>query len=82
MLLMQSQNRWPRHHDAKNPEDPVMFGIVLVRSIAVLSGLGAALLTVFLAWVLYESRANDPADYGPQHYAGPVSTARGWDGRH
>ena len=59
-----------------------MFGIVLVRTIGVLCGLGAVLLTVFLAWVAYESRANDLSDYSPQHYAGPVSTARGWDGRH
>jgi hypothetical protein len=59
-----------------------VFGIVLVRSIAVLCGLGALLLTMFLVWVLYESRANDLSDYGPQHYAGPVSTARGWNGQH
>jgi hypothetical protein len=32
--------------------DPVMFGIVLIRSIGVLCGLGALLLTAFLAWVL------------------------------
>jgi hypothetical protein len=59
-----------------------MFGIVLVRTIGVLCGLGALLLTAFLVWVAYEARANDLSDYGPQHYAGPVSTARGWDGRH
>ena len=59
-----------------------MFGIILVRTIGVLCGLGALLLTVFLAWVLIDARVNDHADYGPQHYAGPVSTARGWDGRH
>ena len=49
-----------------------MFGIVLVRSIAVLSGLGALLLTVFLAWVLYESRANDLSVYPDPHYAASV----------
>lgn len=58
-----------------------MFGIVLVRSIGVLCGLGAVLLTVFFAWVLYEARANDHNDYNPPHYAGPISTARGWDGQ-
>jgi hypothetical protein len=59
-----------------------MFGIVLVRTIGVLCGLGALLLTLFLVWVAYESRANDLSDYRTQHYAGPVSTVRGWDGRH
>jgi hypothetical protein len=59
-----------------------MFGIVLVRSIGVLCGLGALLLTVFFAWVLIDGARDTHADYGPQHYAGPVSTARGWDGRH
>lgn len=59
-----------------------MFGIVLVRSIGVLCGLGALLLTMFLAWVLIDARMNDRSDYSPQHYAGPVSTARGWDGQH
>jgi len=59
-----------------------MFGIVFVRSIGVLCGIGALLLTVFFAWVLIEGARDTHADYGPQHYAGPLSTARGWDGRH
>ena len=59
-----------------------MFGIVLVRTIGVLCGLGALLLTALLVWVAIDARVNDLSDYGPQHYAGPVSTVRGWDGRH
>lgn len=59
-----------------------MFGIVLVRSIGVLCGLGAVLLMAFLVWVAIDDHVNTHADYGPQHYAGPVSTARGWDGQH
>jgi hypothetical protein len=63
-----------------------MFGIVLVRTIGVLCGLGALLLTALLVWVAIDARVNDLSDYGPQHYAGPVSTARagmgGTDDRH
>jgi hypothetical protein len=59
-----------------------MFGIVLVRTIGVLCGLGALLLTALLVWVAIDARLNDRSDYRTQHYSGPVSTARGWDGQH
>lgn len=56
--------------------------IAIVRLIGVLCGLGAAALTALLVWVAIDARTNTHADYGPQHYAGPASTARGWDGQH
>lgn len=46
-----------------------MFGIVIVRSIAVLCGLGALLLTAFLAWVLIDARQNDLSVHEDPHYA-------------
>lgn len=58
-----------------------MFGIVFVRSIGVLCGIGAVLLTVFFVWAVIGGARNTHADYGAQHYAGPLSTARGWDGQ-
>ena len=49
-----------------------MTGIVLIRSIGVLCGLGALLMTVFLGWVLYESRVNDLSVHEDPHYAASV----------
>jgi hypothetical protein len=53
-----------------------MSGNAIVRTIGILCGIGALSLTLFFGWVLYDARANDPNDYGPQHYAGPISTRR------
>jgi hypothetical protein len=49
-----------------------MFGIVLVRTIGVLCGLGALLLTALLVWVAIDARVNDLSVREDPHYAASV----------